>query len=61
MACWQGLFDVRGGQTGGETPYQRSMRERVSEATGGLLSARPAIEVMEVNDAITNATAPRLG
>lgn len=53
MHAWQGLFAIRAAQNSGETPYQRQMRQRVSEATGGLLSGMDSQEVIDVTPTAT--------
>lgn len=60
LNSWQGLFELKGstGNRGGanETPYQRQMRQRVAEATGGLLTKREEREVIDVDQQTTPIT-----
>lgn len=59
LNSWQGLFEVKQQRAaaGNETAYQRSMREKVAKASGGLLA--PATATTEVVDVPT--TTKRLG
>jgi hypothetical protein len=62
-ASWLKADEIRSAQATGETPWQRSQRERHAENSGGLVSRKPpqqaALTTLEAEDA--RPAAPALG